>query len=238
MMIDLCGARRPARASARRISGSDIPPSARPPICRKLRRETPSQKEDWLPGMVITTRTFQSAGALRPSSQESPCAKPPATNANLPPRRAVLKRTSASVVACKTCNYPAGWRVCRKSGASAQAGRLVPSRPICQLRAGILVFAFLKTNLSQSRGGRGERTARGDNLLCLFVPFPRAPRASAREFLLQLFWLVLLVFIAGAETEDSKRKAPAEAGTPTVSTATGGGSLPLRAVVTQNRFSF
>ena len=43
MMTDLCELLIPAWASARRICGSDSPPRAKPPICRKLRRDRRSQ---------------------------------------------------------------------------------------------------------------------------------------------------------------------------------------------------
>ena len=51
MMIDFCDLPTRACASARRISGSAIPPIARPPSLMKLRRETPSQNCRALPVM-------------------------------------------------------------------------------------------------------------------------------------------------------------------------------------------
>src|SRR5437763_16976852 len=44
MMTDFCDFAIPACASARSSCGNDNPPSARPPSCRKLRRDSRSQK--------------------------------------------------------------------------------------------------------------------------------------------------------------------------------------------------
>ena len=60
MMTALCDDPTPAAASAWRICGSDSPPSARPPTCRKSRRETPSQNGPCgLPAMVSIGPRFR-----------------------------------------------------------------------------------------------------------------------------------------------------------------------------------
>lgn len=55
-MIDFSGELLSAAASARRISGNDRPPRAKPPIRKKLRRWMPSQNGASFPGIVSRYR--------------------------------------------------------------------------------------------------------------------------------------------------------------------------------------
>src|ERR1043166_691296 len=61
MITALCDCRMPSWDSACRICGSAMPPMAKPPIFRKLRREIPSQSRAfWLPYIVNILRVYYS----------------------------------------------------------------------------------------------------------------------------------------------------------------------------------